>query len=379
MFNIWDMDRVNIKVKLEFLEKVNKKIKIKFKSQSRAWEVIYPNKEVPFGSFKSVLKPSTYNNLFVPLETFIRISDVLSISREEMQENITSYKTAGGVNCIEDPILPILVNPVFHMLFAHHIGDGGVTNPMKGRLPYFGYRQYNDFYRLAYIKKLEFIFGKICYKEDYLKKSTMVYCPPVLSTLFFKYYKFKVTDFLSDIARIPTFILNSEEENILAILIAFVIDEGHVDSTELVINLKNKSLIEDLEKICKSLKYVCKVTQGKSEIVKGYARLHILREGMKSFYKDYLKLNKRYPIIDLGWKGEKIKLSFKIVEREIIRKRGNDKIIIDLLDKEQLTVNQLAERINMTRQGVRYHIHNLLNLGKIRLLDSKQLNWVYGV
>jgi DNA-binding MarR family transcriptional regulator len=100
---------------------------------------------------------------------------------------------------------------------------------------------------------------------------------------------------------------------------------------------------------------------------------------MKNFYEDYLELNKKYSIIDLGWKGEKIKISFKIKERKIIRKKGNSKLILDILKGEFLTVNQIAERINMTRQGVRYHIHNLLNRGEIRILDNKPLNWIYGV
>jgi predicted HTH transcriptional regulator len=100
---------------------------------------------------------------------------------------------------------------------------------------------------------------------------------------------------------------------------------------------------------------------------------------MKEFWRDYLKLHTRYPIIDLGWKGEKINNSFKIDKREIIRTKGNKEIILAILQNEQLSVNQLADRLNMTRQGIRYHIHNLLNQRKIRIADKNQLNWLYGV
>jgi len=33
----------------------------------------------------------------------------------------------------------------------------------------------------------------------------------------------------------------------------------------------------------------------------------------------------------------------------------------------------------MTRQGIRFHIHNLLKQSKIRIIDNKNPNWIYGV
>lgn len=50
-----------------------------------------------------------------------------------------------------------------------------------------------------------------------------------------------------------------------------------------------------------------------------------------------------------------------------------------MLKKENLSVNQLSTRINMTRQGVRFHIHNLIKSRKIKLLDKRNPNWIYGV
>ena len=105
----------------------------------------------------------------------------------------------------------------------------------------------------------------------------------------------------------------------------------------------------------------------------------ILREGMKKLYFDYQKLNDKYPIIDLGFKGEKIKKSFEIHKRNIINSKGNQDLIFNLLKLESLSVNQIADRISMTRQGVRYHIHNLLNQGKIKIIDNTNQNWLYGV
>jgi hypothetical protein len=315
---------------------------------------------------------------FVPLEIYIKISEKLDIPKNLLQGNIISYKTAGGINYVEHPILPIKITPVFDMLFAHNIGDGTVINCGKGRLPYFGYRQFNEFYRIQYVRKIESIFGNIKFKSNYFEKSTRPYCPAMISSLFFKYYNMRIEDVLSDRARIPNIIFDKGKDSMLSVLIAFIIDEGHIDSTEIVINLKNLALIRDLKKICDILGYKSKVTQSKSEIAGGFARIHILREGMKKVYSDYGYLNKKYPLIDLGIKGDKINNSFKIYDREIYKSKGNRELIFKILKNEQLSVNQLADRLNMTRQGIRFHVHNLIKENKIKIIDDTSLNWAYG-
>lgn len=377
-FHIWDLQRVNIKLTIIFIKLINEKINEKFKTKQRAWSNIFEDKTVPFTTFKNILKESYSKEFFVPLEVYLKIIEKIEISKEELEKNIISYKTSGGTNYIEKPILPIKINPVFDMIFAHNVGDGTVINPKRGRLPYFGYRQFDKFYRIAYVRKLEFIFGKIKYKEDYFEKSTRPYCPSALSSLFFKYYNLKIEDFLSDRARIPEIIFN-DKHRMMAVLIAFIIDEGYVDSTHIIINLKNKLLIEDLNKICNILGYKSKITQAKSDEHKDYWRLYILRDGMKKLWSDYLEISKKYLIIDLGWKGKKIENSFKINQREIIKTGGNRDLILGILKNEQLSVNQLADRVNMTRQGIRYHIHNLINRGKIKIINKDELNWIYGV
>ena len=61
----------------------------------------------------------------------------------------------------------------------------------------------------------------------------------------------------------------------------------------------------------------------------------------------------------LGKFETKIKNSFKIYNRPIYKKKGNRDIIFQMIKKEDLTVNQIALRMNMTRQGVRFHVNNL--------------------
>jgi len=377
-FNIWDLERVNVKVNKKFFNKLVREIDSKFKSRRDFYNQTFDSKFLPFSTFRNFLKISHASNFFIPLEFYLKIVEELDISKEELQSNVTSYKTAGGVNFIEKPILPIKITPVFDMLFAHHIGDGTVINPKKGRLPYFGYKQFNEFYRIAYVKKLESVFGNINYfKKNYFLSSKNPYSPPVISTSFFKYYDYNVYDFLSDRARIPDIIFQ-DKDRMLAVLIAFIIDEGHIDSTLINIRVKNKGLIEDLKRICDILEYASKIAYRKN-YEGSIDTLYIFRDGMERLYRDYINLNKKYSVIDLGIKGEKIRKSFEIIHRSIQNIEGNTDLIFNILKKEQLSVNQLAVRINMTRQGIRYHIHNLLKRGKIKLIDNKSLNWIYGV
>jgi len=376
--HIWELERVNIKLRLNFLEEMNKKIFLKFKTKPKAYRGIFKDKEIPFSTFKNLLKKSYMMDFFVPLEIYLKIVKGLEISKYLLERKIIAYKTAGGVNFIENPILPIKISPIFDMVLAHNISDGTVINPKKGRLPYFGYRQFDKSYRRLYIKKIENVFGKIKFKEEYFNNSTRPYCPPVLSSLFFKYYNLGTEGFLSKSARMPKKVLEKGKEYLLSVLIAFIIDEGHIDSTQITIALKNKPLISDLQKICNKLGYGPKITYRRGEY-EDYGYLNILRKDMKKFYEDYLSLLKIYPVIDLGWKGRKIKDSFKIFQRKIYKTKGNRNVIFEILKKEQLTVNQLATLLCMTRQGIRFHIHNLLKEKKIKIIDKNDPNWLYGV
>lgn len=376
--HIWELERVHIKLKFDFLDLVNEHLFSKFKTKPKSYEQIFQNKEIPFGTFKNILKKSYAKDFFVPLKIYLKIINSLKISKYFLEKNIIAYKTAGGINYVENPILPIKITPIFDMILAHNISDGTVINPKKGRLPYFGYRQFDKYYRELYVKKIESVFGKIKFKERYFEKSTRPYCPPVISSLFFKYYKLDVTDFLSRTARLPKQIFDKSKEYLLAILLAFLIDEGHVDSTLVVIALKNKSLVLDLKKICDLLDYESKITYRTGEYI-DYGYLQILRKGMKKIYKDYLLLRKKYPVVDMGRKGKQIENSFKIYSRKIQRVKGNRELILKILKNEPLSVNQLAIRLYMTRQGIRYHIHNLIKDRKIKIINKNNPNWIYGV
>jgi len=374
--NIWDLgDKINIKLNEDFLKKINLLIRKNFRSKEKFYNKIKKDCDVPYGTFKNLLKYSYYKcNFYSPLSVFISCCNNLYIPKDELQENILSYKTKRGWNTINKPILPIRISPIFDMILAHHMADGNVAST-KGRQLYFGYRQFDKELRLLYIKKLESIFGKIKYKKDYFKKSTKPYCPAVISQLFFRYYNLNKRSFLSKKARIPKEIFNKSRGFLLAVILAFIIDEGNIDSTLIVIRLKNIKLTRDLYKICKRLGYKSTFkTKG------DYGSLYIVRNGMKKLFKEYKILVKKYPEASLGKFHDKIESGLEIYNRLIYKTKGNRDIIFKMLKKENLTINQIAHSINMTRQGVRWHIHILEKENKIikkGLIERR--NILYGV
>ncbi len=373
--NIWELgSRINVRVDGEFYSTIKSMIKSRYRSLEKFYEEFKKQHDLSFSVLKDRLKPNY--PYFVNLDIYINICKILNISLEEMQAHIVAYKTRGGLNYIEKPILPIKITPIFDMLIAHHIGDGCLLNSHGNRKDYFAYTQYDSFYRTIYIRKVESLFGKIVYKKDYIPTAIHVYAPVVASELMYNYYNLNRRSFISETARIPEQIFQKNWKYKLAFLIGMIIDEGHIDSCLVIIRVKNVNLIRDLSRLCMDLDYKHSV---KIE-TNGYACLYILSSSLGKFYKDYLVLLSEYPEVDLGYKGSKLKEFIDRIDKPKNYRAGNSTVILQLLSKEPLTVNELATRLRMTRQGARYLIHKLEKENKVEVKSIvKFANWKYGV
>jgi hypothetical protein len=371
--HLWDLKTVSVKLKLDLHSLIKNRMK-SYRLTKRKLYNLAKIEDYSFFSFSNILKYKYFKNNFIPLRLIMKIMDMLKINKDKIYDYIISYKTSNGINNISSPKLPFSRNVFTSILFAHHIGDGTPIRP-KDRLPYFGYRQFDGIYRNSYITKLKSAFGEINFKKGYSDNSTRPYCPASCSEALCKIYGVTFSDSLSKKARIPKLLFNSSKEEKISFLIGLIIDDGYVDSTDIVIGLKNKKLVADLKILCSDLDYDCCITFNKE-----YGYLYILREGMEKLYDDFLELNGKYPEIDLGYKGDQMRHSFLIKERKIIRTKGNKEIILKLMENKSLTVNEIAKLIKMTRQGVRYHIKNLLKDDKICIVSKfNENNYIYGV
>jgi len=373
--NIWELgNKINIKINPSFIDLINEKIKEKYKTKRNIHKELIKYYKIPFSVFRSRTKKSY--KYFPDLEILTNLCKLLGISLTKLQENVVSYKTRRGHNYIEKPILPVIITPIFDMLIAHFIGDGYVINPKRGRKPYFGYRQYRKEYMDLFIKKIESVFGKINYKSNYFKNTNQLYFPTVCSDLMFNLYRLNVNSFKSEITRIPPEILNKDEKYKLAFLIGIIIDEGHIDSSNIIIRMKNRPLIKEIDKICKNLKYITTVKEEKQE----YGCVYILSKSLNKLYQDYLALLEEYPEVNLGFKGEKILEFINRINKPKVYITGNKPKILVKLSKTDLTVNELAKKLNMTRQGARYLIKELTKENKVEIKSIVKFgNYKYGL
>lgn len=360
----------------ELYSTIKSMIKSRYGSLFRFYKEFKEHHNTSFSVLKDRLRPNYA--YFIDLEIIMVVCKILDISLEEMQKHITAYKTRRGVNYVENPVLPIKITPIFDMLVAHHIGDGNVVNPRHNRKPYFSYRQYNQLYKLVYLKKIASVLGELRYKKEYFRNSnnTKIYCSAIIADLMLKIYDLHVDSFKTELASIPDGLLKKSWKNKLAFLIGIIIDEGHIDSDLIVIKMKNHEFVKGLEKLCSDLDYNTTLKLENNS----FACLYILSSSLSKFYKDYLVLLNEYPEVNLGYKGIKIKEFIDRINKPKIYRPGNKDILVKLLSKENMTVNELATRLRMTRQGARYLIHRLELEDKVEVKSVVKFgNWKYGL
>ncbi len=301
---------------------------------------------------------------FFNLRKLLELSKKCNIQVSELERNILAYRTTKGRITILNPTFPIKVTPIFDMLIIHAIADGCCMK-IDGRIPTFVYTQYKNDILDLFIKKVERTFGELDYNNKYFYKTKRVYLPSSISYVLYNYYGLRPEDFLENNSRIPEKMLLKDKEYLMAVLIAFILDEGHVDSSNIVIGLHNKLLIEDIKIICDKIGYKNVL---KSKGVNNH--LYILSDGVEKFWKDYTELKQKYPEVSLSYKESQIE-EFIFRKCKIWRTAQQGELqneLIDLLKNSDKTVKELSIILRISRQGVKYH---LKNLEKLKIVKRK--------
>jgi len=366
LIHIWNFPyNVSILLKKSFLIYLRSELKNKYRYLRLIHKFISPNSN--FSSFKNILKPSYVN--FRDLKIFIKICNDLSVPLYELEKNILAYRTTGGHCLMKNPRLPIEVNPIFDMVIAHIFGDGNSVK-IDGRELYFNYRQFDNELLNLFLKKAERLFGKIKYENNYFNQQKKIYLPTITSLILANYYSLKSEDFLSDRCVIPEKMFSHSKDHLLAVLIAFIIDEGFIDSSQVVISLRNKRLVSDIGRICDILEYKYTIREDKK--ISNKATIYILEDGTKRFWDDYLVLKKKYPEVNLGYKEDQIKdFILRKEKRWRSESQGITKnVIINLLKDKPRTIRDLAKILLISRQGIRFHLKKLVK-GRIVRKDGK--------
>ncbi|NIO23284.1 MAG: ArsR family transcriptional regulator [Candidatus Aenigmarchaeota archaeon] len=357
--NDFPAGNITVLLKDDFLERILAEIKKKRLNMPNLHRKL--NSSIPLSSFESIMMRNYPN--FRHLWILLGLCEELKIPYKDLEKNISSYRTKKSRNPIVKPKIPIFVTPIFDMLIAHFMADGHCFH-ILGRDPYFVYVKYDKYLRLNFLKKLEAVFGEIEYSKKYYLERDRIHIPSSISSILMKRFDLNPKDFLEKNARIPQKMLRHEKEHILAILIAFIIDEGNIDSSQISIPIQNKDLLLDLKFICDKLGY--------ENVFRDYGKrkcLYILSKGTKKFWKDYKKLKEKYPEVDMGYK-ERILLDFIIRKGKkwrTSRQGENKNKIIELLKESPRTVIEISKILQISRQGTKHHLKQLNEKGIVKI------------
>ncbi len=245
-------------------------------------------------------------NINIPLWVLIEISKELSKDKKannkvmiEIEKNIEYYTGLGKSNPILNPKLPLYLTPEMVSVIFHFMGDGhiGKTEEVSS------YKQINKEGLNNFLKKLQNTFGDFNYPKKEFEKGRLN-VPKIITEFYLDYFKLPCTNTFE--AYVPENIKKLKKEFLLAGLISFIIDEGHVGEV-IIIYGKNKKLMEDIREIGIKCGYIChplreKYAYGNFDVY----RFSISSKDYKKLYKDILELSKSFPTCTLAQKMEKL-------------------------------------------------------------------------
>lgn len=305
----------------------------------------------------------------VPLWVAIEISKTLSGSEsidnvlmKDIEKNIVSYECSGMSIPVTNPIFPILLTPELVSIIFHFCGDGHI-----GGLSVSSYRQMTPEGLNNFLKKLNNCFGNFRINKNEYKDGKLII--PRVITEFYKHY-FKLNSCNWDVARIPESIKQMDKEFILAGLLAFLVDEGHI-SHSVEVYSKNKELLKDIADIANSLGHKNSNfdEKFKNGVLSSY-RIRLSLKNMDKLYYDMKSLSEKFPTCTLCHKSRYLENIVKRRERKWKqREHGKTKeMILNFLDKPK-TSKQLAEEVNIGITTLNEHMLQLEKLGKVSKIE----------
>jgi len=304
---------------------------------------------------------------FIPAWIIFEVTNALEIPKEVVEDKIISYKTYHGSTNVVNPRLPILITPEFAALVANLMGDG---TDKRSLTPLGSYTQYNPISRGRFYKKILNVFGNLV-PPTLSSDGKQVVLPSCLFLALKNYYKIK--SFGSFESRIPQMLKNSPKEFRIAILSAFLVDEGSIYDN-IILRVKNRELLSDLREIALSLGYNCsEIAYTKDKKFGGYVfKFSISTFSAKKLLDDIKKLTESFPTCDLAHKQENLEhlVSLSRISGSK-RKMGKTKEIIFECLKEPKTVMEISKIVGIGRRTIRQHLGDMIKINKVMCCGTK--------
>lgn len=245
-------------------------------------------------------------NINIPLWLIIEISKILSENNKKdndtmrkIEKNIEYYTGTGKSHPILNPKLPLHLTPEMVSVIFHFMGDGHIGKKREVS----SYRQMNEIGLNNFLKKLQNVFGDFDYPKKEFNNGRLN-VPKVITEFYLYYFKLPSTNTFE--SYVPENIKNLRKEFLIAGLISFIVDEGHVGEVITVYG-KNKRLMTGIRDISIKCGYLShplreKYAYGKFEVY----RFSISSKSYKKFYEDMTRLTVLFPTCYLAQKQEKL-------------------------------------------------------------------------
>jgi len=356
--SIFDLINPNFKISVDLSEELKNKIRSKIKHK-----ISDLSKKLKLKTAR-LYEYFIWKNSAIPLEVLLKISNLLKISKDEIEQNIIMYKQlhVPGKNSIKNPKLPIKINPYFTSLIANLFFDGSVPNDGKGTY----YNQKHKEIMENFIKKIKEIFGDVSYSLILDHKGVLKCRLPRLIGEICKCV-YNVKSFGTFDSRIPEFMFKLNKKHKIAFILTSIIDEGSITyDGQIMFGVSNKLLCNDVRELCQELGLeTTKVTQKSSS---NYFYFYI--KSQDKLLKIIESINKNYPLISLNYKEKRLRYYFEIKKYPGLRTQngGNlrKKKILESLKKGKKSVNQLSMELLILPRSLRRHLNFLEKNSKIK-------------
>ena len=281
-----------------------------------------------------------------------------------VQKHIKYIRARHGIK-IYNPKLPIGDSIELREIITHLICDGSAliekhrtskyastsletVNEFKEKLPIFG-----DIPNL--------LIREETYTNHYLKCYVLNFSKAITKILT---KKFNI-DFRGDIARLPKEFFECERKLLIAIVRAFLIDEGCIRDRTINFCSGSMKLLEDLQQICNSLVYKCQNIRKSG----GTYYLNISPDSFAKVYEDLALLGKltiadKQERLDLGMKIINNSPKFHNLDKDILFNLENPITTLELSKILLINAKTITERLNRLQKSGLVQRNETRNLGK---------------
>ena len=293
---------------------------------------------------------------------FCKNSDSPLFDFRVIERHVKCIRAIHGTLRINNPKLPIHDSVELREIVTHLLCDGYASNKKHTTSKY-------DLTSLEAVKEFQSelcIFGEIqnlkirkynspkpraaMYRLSFPKAITKILCT-----------KFNI-NFSWDKGRLPKEFFEGNRKLFAAIVRAFFIDEGHINTLSVKFSSNNTKLLHDLELICLKLGY-------ESLGVRNCKSCYVLSLSTKSFFNIYNDITGISPL-PITKKQKRLELGLKLLKKRY-KHFDVEKEIINLLKVKPMTVYQLCEKIVARRNNIDSHLNRLKRESVVTICSNK--------